>query len=126
MVSGLQSRWRGRERMSGVLSTLRVSVLLTAIVIIACLPSVAVEWLTAPSPRSPAVAYPAGRSIAADAFPNLPLAPAAVEDEPVSEYDLRGNEILRPVERYSIDHRGTLYELHSPQTEIPRLSPPEL
>ena len=114
--------------MSGVLSTLRASVLLMAIVIVACLPSVAVEWLTAPWLRSPAVAYPAERSssIAGDAFPTLPPEPPAVEDEPVSEYDLRGNEILRPVERYSIDHRGTLYELHSPQTEIPRLSPPEL
>ena len=114
--------------MSGVLSTLRASVLLTAIVIIACLPSVAVEWLTAPSHGSPAAAYRAERSssIAGDAFPSLPPAPLAVEDEPVSDYDLRGNEILRPVERYSIDHRGTLYELHSPQTEIPRLGPPEL
>jgi hypothetical protein len=114
--------------MSGVLSTLRASALLTAIVIVACLPSVAVEWLTARQPRSPAVAYPAERSssIAADGFPALPPAPPEGEYEPVSEYDLRGNEILRPVERYSIDHRGTLYELHSPQTEIPRLSPPEL
>lgn len=38
--------------------------------------------------------------------------------------DLRGNEIVRPVASYRLDRRGTLYEVHSPQTELPRLKPP--
>jgi hypothetical protein len=42
------------------------------------------------------------------------------------QIDLRGNEIARPVVRYGVDHRGALYELDSPETELPQLPPPEL
>jgi hypothetical protein len=42
-----------------------------------------------------------------------------------TELDLRGLEINRALAKYSIDRRGNLYELHSPRTEIPRLSPPK-
>lgn len=38
--------------------------------------------------------------------------------------DLHGNEIVRPVASYRLDRRGTLYEVHSPQTELPRLKAP--
>lgn len=114
--------------MSRLLSTLRASALFTAIVIVACLPGVAVDWLTAPLTGGPRMMPTAERSsvVPGDDLPALPPAPFLVEEEPPLEFDLRGNEIVRPVERYSVDHRGSLYELHSPQTEIPRLAPPEL
>jgi hypothetical protein len=48
-----------------------------------------------------------------------------LEDGP-HRMDLRGNEIARPVARYRVDGRGTLYEVHSPQTEVPRLKAPTL
>jgi hypothetical protein len=44
-------------------------------------------------------------------------------DDP-QRLDVRGNEIARPVARYRVDDRGSLYEVHSPQTEVPRLKAP--
>lgn len=40
--------------------------------------------------------------------------------------DIYGNEIANPVARYRVDDHGTLYEVHSPETEVPRLGPPRL
>ena len=42
-------------------------------------------------------------------------------DDPV---DLYGNEVTAAVAKYKLDGRGALYELHSPQTELPQLAPP--
>ena len=47
----------------------------------------------------------------------------AANDDP-QRLDVRGNEIARPVARYRLDERGSLYEVHSPQTEMPRLKSP--
>ena len=52
-----------------------------------------------------------------------PDAPLVLDDAP-QRLDLRGNEISRPVARYRVDGTGTLYEEHSPQTELPRLKQP--
>lgn len=42
-------------------------------------------------------------------------------DDPV---DLYGNEVTAAVAKYKLDESGALYELHSPQTELPQLTPP--
>lgn len=39
--------------------------------------------------------------------------------------DLYGNEITDAVAEYELDATGSLYELHSPQTELPRLPSPK-
>jgi hypothetical protein len=39
--------------------------------------------------------------------------------------DVYGNEITAAVATYKFDATGTLYELHSPQTERPRLASPK-
>jgi len=39
--------------------------------------------------------------------------------------DLYGNEVIDAVATYSFDPTGSLYELHSPQTELPRLASPK-
>jgi hypothetical protein len=39
--------------------------------------------------------------------------------------DLYGNEVNAAVATYKLDRTGTLYELHSPQTEVPQLPPPK-
>jgi len=39
--------------------------------------------------------------------------------------DLYGNPVSDAVAEYSLDSTGSLYELHSPRTELPRLSPPK-
>jgi hypothetical protein len=48
----------------------------------------------------------------------------ALDTAPPQRLDVRGNEIARPLARYRVDERGSLYEVHSPQTEVPRLKPP--
>jgi hypothetical protein len=39
--------------------------------------------------------------------------------------DLYGNEVTDAIATYSLDPAGSLYELHSPQTELPRLASPK-
>ncbi len=48
--------------------------------------------------------------------------PHTPEDEDV---DLLGNPVTDAVAKYKFDAAGSLYELHSPQTEVPRLAPPK-
>ena len=59
------------------------------------------------------------------AVPNLPDfgAPREIEDE--SETDLYGNDVTDAVAKYRLDAAGTLYEAHSPQTQLPKLGPPK-
>lgn len=39
--------------------------------------------------------------------------------------DTYGSEVASAVAEYSLDPAGTLYELHSPQVELPRLGSPK-
>jgi hypothetical protein len=39
--------------------------------------------------------------------------------------DLYGNEVSDAIATYTLDPTGSLYELHSPQTELPRLGAPK-
>ena len=39
--------------------------------------------------------------------------------------DLYGNEVIDAIATYTLDPAGSLYELHSPQTELPRLGSPK-
>lgn len=45
------------------------------------------------------------------------------DSEPAT--DLYGNEVTDAVAKYKLDATGSLYELHSPQTELPRLGSPK-
>lgn len=59
---------------------------------------------------------------------NATLAPPTVDqDEQQREgvTDLFGNPVTDAVARYKFDATGSLYELHSPNTEVPRLRPPK-
>jgi hypothetical protein len=46
--------------------------------------------------------------------------------EPAPLTDVHGNELSPAVAEYSVDNRGDLYELHSPETDVPNLSDPSL
>ena len=48
-----------------------------------------------------------------------------VFDEADGVVDLYGNEVSDAVARYTLDPTGSLYELHSPQTELTRLGSPK-
>jgi hypothetical protein len=39
--------------------------------------------------------------------------------------DLYGNQVSDAIAKYGLDSTGGLYELHSPQTELPRLKSPK-
>jgi len=76
----------------------------------------------------------------ATTFHNRTLAPtdapagnvrqAGVGDEPeewdaTGSPDLYGNEVIEAVTKYQLDDAGSLYEVHSPQTELPQLGSPK-
>jgi hypothetical protein len=62
--------------------------------------------------------FPDAQPVAAD-----PIAPAHSDSD--GTVDLYGNEVIDAVATYSLDPTGSLYELHSPQTELPRLASPK-
>ena len=47
------------------------------------------------------------------------------EREDDNEIDLYGNDVSDAVAKYQLDSDGSLYELHSPQTQLPRLASPK-
>jgi hypothetical protein len=53
--------------------------------------------------------------------------PGAIETETNEDEatDVYGNRVTAAVARYQLDATGTLYELHSPQTQLPRLGSPK-
>ena len=57
-------------------------------------------------------------------FDHAPRPDATGDEEDVS-IDLYGNAVTAAVAKYKLDSTGSLYELHSPQTELPRLGPPK-
>jgi hypothetical protein len=54
-----------------------------------------------------------------DAFRPLPQ-----RDVPEQLLDMYGNEVAPAISEYLTDGAGSLYELHAPQVEIPRLASP--
>jgi hypothetical protein len=65
-----------------------------------------------------------------DATPTIDRESSAIPDsEPKTDadgsVDLYGNDVTDAVAKYSLDATGSLYEVHSPQTEIPRLGSPK-
>jgi hypothetical protein len=47
------------------------------------------------------------------------------DDSDDSIRDMYGNDVTSAVAKYSFDATGSLYEVHSPQTELPRLKSPK-
>ena len=57
---------------------------------------------------------------------DLPDNPASLDrDGENGVRDLYGNDVTSAVAKYSFDATGSLYEVHSPQTELPRLASPK-
>jgi hypothetical protein len=46
------------------------------------------------------------------------------EEEGLTRTDLEGDEVSPALATYGIDRDGNLFEVHSPHTEVPRLSGP--
>jgi hypothetical protein len=57
-------------------------------------------------------------------LPPRSFAPAREREED-DDIDLYGNDVSDAVAKYKLDSDGSLYELHSPQTQLPRLGSPK-
>ena len=57
--------------------------------------------------------------------PQPPVVGASRDSANAPPLDAYGNEITNAVAEYSLDPAGTLYELHMPQVELPRLGSPK-
>lgn len=110
------------------LSRTRIVSLAILLGALACVPGAVAGWFGEPRPgNGPHLVYMDRPStpLPDEYLAEPPMLMRLTEEVP-EQVDLRGNGIVRPVERYGIDHRGSLYELHSPETELPQLPPPEL
>jgi hypothetical protein len=65
-----------------------------------------------------------GDAMTADLAGVSMTSPSARDEDVDDPVDLYGNEVTAAVAKYQLDGRGALYELHSPQTELPQLAPP--
>jgi hypothetical protein len=90
-------------------------------VVAGILPFVAAAALLTPRPVT--VSLPA--DVDASQALVVPDIPSDGPEQGESATDLFGNPVTDAVARYKFDATGSLYELHSPQTEVPRLRPPK-
>jgi len=66
-----------------------------------------------------------------DRLPAVPPAPSAFPERPMDQLlegetrtALQGDEVSDALATYGIDGAGKLYEVHSPETEVPKLGRP--
>ena len=99
----------------------RVALLITILTLIVCV----LYPARIRSPREPLLSHAtvaAGVArLTSDAENGSVLRP----DDGRGAVDLYGNEVADAIAKYGLDATGDLYELHSPQTELPRLKSPK-
>lgn len=98
----------------------RVGLLITILTAFVCL-------ALAPQARSPRTASAIDASKAARILSMDDENGSALSEDDDDEgvVDLYGNRVTDAVAKYELDATGGLYELHSPQTELPRLKSPK-
>ena len=77
----------------------------------------------APSSNPPVVAHAAAHADMARQSSTIEVPPDR-DGTDDSDTDLYGNDVTDAVATYQLDAAGSLYETHSPRTELPRLKPP--
>ena len=100
----------------------RVGLLVTILTLIVGLLFVAPIESARAAAREAAAAM---RAAADQAGPDDEYGPALREPEDDGGVDLYGNQVSDAIAKYGLDSTGGLYELHSPQTELPRLKSPK-
>jgi hypothetical protein len=70
-----------------------------------------------------AIATAAPRGSSHPAPIHAPISSSQTHRQP--RVDLSGDDVNDAVATYKLDPTGSLYEEHSPQTEVPRLRPPK-
>lgn len=83
-------------------------------------------WMGAVDRDAMIMQAPGSTTIEAPAIgqPVLAIEDASVDGRHVA-VDFYGNEVTDAVAHYTLDPTGTLYEEHSPETEVPRLGAPK-
>jgi hypothetical protein len=74
------------------------------------------------------LAFVAGTAVTPSPVTASRLQPQIVgvsRDAATPPLDAYGNEITNAVAEYSLDPAGALYEVHTPQVELPRLGSPQ-
>jgi hypothetical protein len=93
------------------------------------------SWAAGQAATSPRVTFTPATTVSAPSFPSAPSAPSETEpgpnrhstsglEQPEPEeqrLDLYGNDVSDAIANYKSDRTGSVYEEHSPQTEVPRL-----
>jgi hypothetical protein len=96
---------------------------------VAIAPLFVVAVIVTPQLVTPTYATPTTRSDAQPAasvdFLDAPHADLGDEANDDDATDVYGNEVTVAVAKYRFDATGSEYELHSPQTELPRLASPK-
>ena len=87
----------------------------------AIMPFIAVAALLTPRP----VTFSLPADVNANDALAVPDSPPVYPDQEEGPADVFGNPVTDAVARYKFDATGSLYELHSPQTEVPKLGPPK-
>jgi hypothetical protein len=85
-------------------------------------------WLAIAGVAAPRLITSVNRSISpvvAGDSPDQGAAIAAPDPDDQSRTDLSGNDVSAAVARYQLDTDGSLYEAHSPQTQLPKLGSPK-
>ena len=100
---------------------------ITAAVLFAVVVLLALELMTSPRAEAmPAAPTAAAALESGPALLSTGTASAGAEEIDTSDaVDSYGNEVTRAVATYKFDATGSLYELHSPRTEVPRLAAPK-
>jgi hypothetical protein len=75
--------------------------------------------LLAPQLSTSVRATPATSTVAA------PPSETVLSGDDAGRLDLYGNDVNEAVATYRLDAAGSLYEAHSPQTQLPQLGPPK-
>ena len=96
---------------------------------LALVPLIAAAVIVTPRLVAPTYAEPAAISESQPAaimdFLSAPRADAITDHSEDGATDAYGNEVAVAVAKYRFDATGAEYELHSPQTALPRLAPPK-
>lgn len=96
----------------------------------AAIPLLIVAMFFVPRLAEHAIRRPAIAVRTAPPVPDLNRRPLALDqstddnDDDDTAIDLYGNDVTDAVARYKLDATGSLYEQHSPNTELPHLGSP--
>jgi hypothetical protein len=96
-----------------------------AVVIFAVTAAFGIQLVTSSLHAFSTATRPARIIVPTDAPQDFAIDPDEQDEDADGDIDLIGNAVDPAVAEYSVDALGSQYEVHSPQTELPRLGSPK-